>query len=150
MGLWLLLLNRSNAIADQRPWLAISDMQFAQPFSFEAAGASAGFKFNVKNLGKSPALNVFTYLKLGARRSSGGGTILDERNAFRDEFLARGHPGYAVAIFPMKSSLMKSLQTSYSKRSTSVRSGGAPTGSSLQLFGLGSFMSRRTVSAITP
>jgi hypothetical protein len=120
-------LNRRNAAADQRPWVTISDMKLDQPFTFVSAGANAGFKFNVKNVGKSPALNVYVHLKLTVRKLGETKTITEERDAFRDEFLARKNPGYAVAIFPgdhEETTISASVMQSDIEQATAVTSAG--------------------------
>jgi hypothetical protein len=120
-------LNRRNAAADQRPWVTISDMKLNQPFTFVSGGANAGFKFDVKNVGKSPALNVYVHLKLSVRKLGSVQTISEEHDAFRDEFLARKNPGYAVAIFPgdyEEMPISASIMQSEIEESTAITSSG--------------------------
>jgi hypothetical protein len=93
-------LNRRNALNDRRPWVAIDGVKFRESFVFEDAGASATFDFNLKNVGKSPALKVFGHLQIGVRNRTGAKPVADEQSAFLAELLLRKYPALSTAIFP--------------------------------------------------
>jgi hypothetical protein len=107
-------INRKNWLADQRPWVGISDLAW-DGFVFhtrneEKVGASSNFSFKLKNFGKTPALGVFTYLEIGVREKRG--SIDDGREVFRNELLSRKSVSAGFAIFP--------TETEESKISASV------------------------------
>lgn len=50
-------LSRQSLIADQRPWIAVS-FEPAGPITWSAGGLQVSYKVTLKNIGKSPALNL--------------------------------------------------------------------------------------------
>ncbi|WP_432260851.1 hypothetical protein [Cupriavidus sp. TMH.W2] len=50
-------LSRQSLIADQRPWIAVS-FEPAGPITWPAGGLQISYKDTLKNIGKSPALNL--------------------------------------------------------------------------------------------
>jgi hypothetical protein len=103
-------INRENSLADQRPWVGISNIKW-DGFSFEThneerVGATSDFSFDLKNFGKTPALDIFTHLKIGVRRE-GPSDDSNERNAFREELLARKSLTAGFAAFPTETETVK-------------------------------------------
>jgi len=102
-------INRENSLADQRPWVGISNLKW-DGFIFasqndEPVGATSDFSFDVKNFGKTPALDIFTHLKIGARVQ--GRPDPNEREIFRDELLARKPLSAGFAVFPTEAEQVK-------------------------------------------
>ncbi len=102
-------INRKNSLADQRPWIGISTLEW-DGFVFEThneekVGATSDFSFKLKNFGKTPALDIFTHLKIGTRTQ--GPSNPNERDAFRDELLARKSSIAGFAVFPTETETVK-------------------------------------------
>jgi hypothetical protein len=96
-------INRKNSLVDQRPWVGISALEWDglvfETHNEEKVGATSNFSFKLKNFGKTPALGIFTHLKIGVREL-GSIAIDDGREAFRNEILSRKSVSAGFAVFP--------------------------------------------------
>ncbi|MBU4435465.1 MAG: hypothetical protein KKC14_13745 [Alphaproteobacteria bacterium] len=91
-------ISREALVADQRPWISITNVSLAGPITFHPQnGWRIDLVFKFKNVGRSPALNVIPSIKVLVPQNR---NLPEVHRLFAEETRANAHRHFGQTVFP--------------------------------------------------